>query len=246
MTKEWNRFGALIPPVNITVEPEFNEWAPEGVTIHTQRMWRQRAVMSEEDLRDMDKYLDDDCHRLAFAKPHFVMYACTSGSSLETGGYDKKISDRISKESGVPASTTSTAVSEALRTMGVKDVAVVTPYPQAVNEKEMAFFADLGFNPVSLESFLEGNSYNIPLIPQCDTYEMAKAADRPDAEGVFISCTNLATSDIIERLEQDLGKPVITSNHATMWYGLRSMGVDDVVHNAGKLLTMPLTVTSVA
>ena len=95
MTKEWNRFGALIPPVNITVEPEFNEWAPEGVTIHTQRMWRQRAVMSEEDLRDMDKYLDDDCHRLAFAKPHFVMYACTSGSSLETGGYDKKISDRI-------------------------------------------------------------------------------------------------------------------------------------------------------
>jgi len=63
---------------------------------------------------------------------------------------------------------------------------------------------------------------------------------------MFISCTNLATLDIIERLEQDLGKPVITSNQATMWYGLRSMGVDDVVHNAGKLLTMPLTVTSVA
>lgn len=125
-------------------------------------------------------------------------------------------------------------------------MAVVTPYPQAVNEKEMAFFADLGFNPIRLESLLEGNSYNIPLIPQGDTYEMAKVSDRPEAEGLFISCTNLAMSGIIERLEQDLGKPVVTSNQAIMRYGLRSMGVDDIVHNAGKLLPMPLTVTSAA
>ena len=246
MTKEWKRYGALIPPVNITVEPEFNRWAPEGVTIHVQRMWRQRAVMSEQDLRDMDRYLDDDCHRIAFAQPHFLMYACTSGSSLETGGYDEKISQRISRESGVPASTTSSAVAEALRALGVRDMAVVTPYPQAVNDTEMAFFSSLGFNPVSLESFLEGDSYQIPLIPQEDTYEMAKRADRPEAQGIFISCTNLPTIDIIERLEEELGKPVVTSNQASMWLGLRRMGLEDAVPNAGRLLTMPLTATAPA
>ena len=64
---------------------------------------------------------------------------------------------------------------------------------------------------------------------------MALQADCADAEGIFISCTNLPTSNIIERLEQALGKPVVTSNQASMWLSLRKMGVDSEVPNAGKL-----------
>ncbi|HJO82306.1 MAG: aspartate/glutamate racemase family protein [SAR202 cluster bacterium] len=240
MTKEWKRMGVLIPPVNITVEREFNRWAPPGVTIHAQRMFRSRAVLSPDDLKDMLKYLDDDCRRLAFARPDFVMYACTSGSSLETGGYDDRISERIANESGTPASTTSTAVATALRCLGVKKMAVVTPYPKEINDKEMAFFADLGFDPVSLESFLQGDSYEIPMISQDDTRALVEKADREDADGVFISCTNLATADIIEPLERELGKPVVTSNQATFWMALRKMGIDDSAPGCGRLLNEPL------
>ena len=240
MTEDWKRMGVLIPPVNITVEREFNRWAPPGVTIHVQRMFRSRAVLSPNDLKDMLTHLDDDCHRLAFARPDFVMYACTSGSSLETGGYDAGLSDRIAKASGTPASTTSTAVAAALKYLGVKKVAVVTPYPQEINEKEMAFFADLGFDAVSLESFYQSDSYEIPMIAQDETRALAEKADREEADGVFISCTNLATADIIEPLERELGKPAVTSNQATFWMALREMGIDAFVPGCGRLLAEPL------
>lgn len=237
----WLRLGVLIPPVNITVEREFPRWAPDGVTIHAQRMYRARGVLSPEDLAGMLDYLDEDARRLAFAQVQFIMYACTSGSSLETGGFDKRIAAQIEQAAGVAASTTATAVAEALRHFGVQNMSVVTPYPQAINDKEMAFFQELGFTPVALESFLERDSLKVPLIAQEETYKLAKRADRPEAEALFISCTNLPTADIIEPLEQELGKPVLTSNQTSMWLSLRRMGIDEPVEGAGQLLREPLT-----
>ncbi|MCZ6875706.1 MAG: maleate cis-trans isomerase [bacterium] len=236
----WRRLGVLIPPVNITVEREFPRWAPEGVTIHVQRMYRAQGVLSPEDLSGMLDYLDEDARRLAFAQLQFIIYACTSGSSLETGGYDKRIAAQIEQAAGVAASTTATAVTEALRHFGVRNMSVVTPYPQDINDKEMAFFQELGFETVGLESFLQRDSLKVPLISQAETYKLAKQADRAAAEALFISCTNLPTADIIEPLEQELGKPVLTSNQTSMWLSLRRMGVDEPVHGAGQLLREPM------
>jgi maleate cis-trans isomerase len=236
MTTEARRIGALIPPVNVTVEPEFNRWAPAGVTVHAARMWRRRARLTPADLREMLTRLDDDCARLAMAQPGVVLYACTSGSSLETGGFDRGISEQIARASGVPASTTSTAVAAALRALGIRRPAVVTPYPDEINEREMAFFRELGFEPVSLESFREEDSHAIPRIDPEDAARLALKANRPEADGVFISCTNLPTAPIIERLETELRKPVVTSNQATLWLGLHALGVTVAVPGAGRLL----------
>jgi maleate cis-trans isomerase len=236
-----SRIGVLIPPVNVTVEPEFNRWAPAGVTVHAARMWRRRARLTPDDLREMLTRLDDDCERLALAQPGVVLYACTSGSSLETGGFDRKLSERIARASGAPASTTSTAVAAALRALGIRRPAVVTPYSDQINERELAFFRELGFEPASLESFREEDSHAIPRIAVEDTARLALKADRAEADGVFISCTNLATAAIIERLETELGKPVVTSNQATLWLGLRALGVTTAVPGAGRLLAGPYT-----
>jgi arylmalonate decarboxylase len=170
------------------------------------------------------------------AQPGVVLYACTSGSSLETGGYDRNLSERIARLSGAAASTTSTAVAAALRALGIRRPAVVTPYPDEINEREMAFFSELGFEPVSLESFREGDSLAIPRIDPDDTARLALKADQPEADCVFISCTNLPTARIIERLETELGKPVVTSNQATLWLGLHALGVTAAVPGAGRLL----------
>jgi maleate cis-trans isomerase len=236
-----SRIGVLIPPVNVTVEPEFNRWAPAGVTVHAARMWRRRARLTPDDLREMLTRLDDDCERLALAQPGVVLYACTSGSSLETGGFDRRLSERIACASGAPASTTSTAVAAALRALGIRRPAVVTPYSDDINERELAFFRELGFEPVSLESFREEDSHAIPRIPPDETARLALKADRVEADGVFVSCTNLATAAIIERLETELGKPVVTSNQATLWLGLRALGVTAAVPGAGRLLAGPFT-----
>ena len=67
-------------------------------------------------------------------------------------------------------------------------------------------------------------------------YRLAKSVDRPDAEGIFLSCTGLDTLDMIEALEQDIGKPVITSNQASFWMAFRMAGVGESIPGYGRLL----------
>src|SRR5438128_2519732 len=62
-------------------------------------------------------------------------------------------------------------------------------------------------------------------VPASEAYRLARRADGPGADGVFIACTALPTLPVIEHLEEDLGKPVITANQATMWEALRLSGV---------------------
>src|SRR5690606_5848989 len=54
-------------------------------------------------------------------------------------------------------------------------------------------------------------------------------ADRPDAEAVFISCTNVLTYDIIAPLERILGKPELAANQVTRWAALSAAGRRAVV-----------------
>jgi arylmalonate decarboxylase len=65
---------------------------------------------------------------------------------------------------------------------------------------------------------------------------MARICDRPEAEAIFISCTNLATLDVVARIETDLGKPVISSNQPCFWHCLRSLGIRDRFEGYGRLL----------
>jgi maleate cis-trans isomerase len=59
--------------------------------------------------------------------------------------------------------------------------------------------------------------------------------NRPDAQAIFISCSNFRTLEIIESLEARLGKPVVTSNASTMWKMLRTIGDQRAIPGAGRL-----------
>lgn len=66
--------------------------------------------------------------------------------------------------------------------------------------------------------------------------DFARSIDRPEAEAIFVSCSALRSLDVLEDLEQDAGKPVVTSNQAMIWETLRLAGVDDKIEGYGKLL----------
>jgi maleate cis-trans isomerase len=67
-------------------------------------------------------------------------------------------------------------------------------------------------------------------------YELARAADIPTADTVLISGTGLATAGIVDRLEKDLGKRVVTSQAATLWQALTLVQLDEPVKGYGQLL----------
>ncbi len=68
-----------------------------------------------------------------------------------------------------------------------------------------------------------------------ETYKLALDVDSKEADAVFISCTGLRSLDLIDKLEKELNKPVISSNTATMWNVLRMLGIDDPVEGYGRL-----------
>ena len=63
-------------------------------------------------------------------------------------------------------------------------------------------------------------------------------ADRAEADALFISCTAIRALDVVERIEQAIGKPVVTANQAMIWQSLRLSGCQTTVDGYGELLRL--------
>lgn len=232
------RIGLILPSVNLVMEPEFNRMAPEGVSIHASRVL-VTGKPSVEGYMSMAEATARAAEELATAEPDVVAYGCTSGSIV---GGDEAITRRIQEVVGAtPVVTTATAVVEALRAIGLTRIAVATPYVKFVNEEEKRYLEGHGFQVTRILGLELGDAdplerRMIQRQPPSVAYRIAREACTPDADGVFISCTGFATVPIIEQLELDLGKPVVTSNQATFWAALRRIGLSDSVGGLGRLL----------
>lgn len=230
------RIGLIIPSTNTINEAEFWRLAPTGVTIHSARA-TSTGEFSEayfERLREAGRRCADD---LATAEVDIIAYGCTSGSILCP--LDEIVGE-LTARTNIPAVATAGSVVAALRSLGVRRVAVATPYVDFINEREKDFLAGHGFEVTSLHGLRLGETQEerqaIGRVPPEHVYRMARICDRPDAEAIFISCTNLATLDVLARIETDLGKPVISSNQACFWHCLRSLGIRDRIEGHGRLL----------
>lgn len=149
-----------------------------------------------------------------------VGYGCTSASYVRGVGGDTDISARITDATGLPSTTTSTTAVEALRLLGVTRVAVLSPHVDELNERLRGFLGGHGLDVVHMRGL--NKLRGIEDIPQEDIYELvAQLVDRPEADGIFISCTGMRTSNIIARLEDATGKPVVSAMQATIWGTLR-------------------------
>jgi maleate cis-trans isomerase len=230
------RIGLIVPSTNTINEAEFWRLAPPGVTIHSARA-TSTGEFSEayfERLREAGRRCADD---LATAEVDIIAYGCTSGSIVCP--LEEIVSD-LTARTGLPAVATAGSVVAALQALGVRRVAVATPYVDFINEREEEFLRTHGFEVTSLHGLRLGETQaerrSIGRVPPEHVYRMARICDRPEAEAIFVSCTNLATLDVIARIEADLGKPVVTSNQACFWHCLRSLGIPDRIEGYGRLL----------
>jgi maleate cis-trans isomerase len=146
---------------------------------------------------------------------------------------DQEIIDVIKDRTGVPATTTSTALVEAMRAMSISRVAIASPYPKWLNERLVTFLKEKGIETVTEK----GLDTECPafLGPE-NSMKLAREVDSPEADGIFISCTNFRALEGVEELEEELGKPVLTSNTTAMWHTLVTSGYDVPASGGGQLL----------
>ena len=232
------RLGVLVPSINKTMEPEMCQMAPKGVSVHFSRL-RQREDTVEE-LKRMAADVPRGAAELADAEVDVIAFGCTSGSLLGGRGYDEDLIKQIESVSHIPAITTSTAVISAFKELGVKNLCIATPYQDEVNKKEAQFLRSHGFKIIRMKGLSCKGPETADLSPRL-VYRHAKTVFKPEADGLFISCTDLRTFDILQSLEYDLNRPVVSSNQATLWMMLKKAGIREPVEGLGALLREHLT-----
>ncbi|MGZ5903810.1 MAG: maleate cis-trans isomerase family protein [Reyranella sp.] len=237
------RIGVLLPPTNAACEAEFPRYVPEGCCVHFNRLSRLGTQLSSESLLGMIESVDRTARDLADLRPRVMLYACTTGTFLAGPSRHAEMGERIQRATGVPGITTATAVLEALHTLQAKRVFMVTPYPAAINEQEVEFLAYHGITVPRWDSFLHEDSLQNVRRTSAETADLVlRNRSRLDqADAVFISCTNLRSMDQIARLESELRVPVVSSNAATLWLGLRWIGASTAHLPLGQLYKLDPT-----
>ncbi|MGH3624520.1 MAG: maleate cis-trans isomerase family protein [Sciscionella sp.] len=213
----------IIAPFDLALERELWRLVPVEVSLHLARTPYEPVPVSME----MAQLVGDGKHLAAATRdvlaiePEVVAYLCSSGSFVN-GVAAERGQRKVICETGAPdAVTTSGALVEVLEALDMKRIAVVTPYYADLTAKLHEFLDEVGVETVASEHL--GLGGGIWKVSYRTVAEHMLRADRPDAEAIFVSCTNLPTYDVIEPLEEMLGKPVFTANQLTMWACLRRM-----------------------
>jgi maleate cis-trans isomerase len=224
-------FGVLIPSTNTTVEIECR-LLPAAYQAHIGRLKSRGGSFSPS--RDED--IDYQSHLLGTAKVEMVILAQTS-ASLFADDYDDVVTKRMSAGAGVPAITSAQAVGRAVRALGARRVAVVSPYSEAVNARAAHYFETKhGLETIALEGFGATDAYAIGKLGPQNARDAFARIDRPEIEVLVVPGGNFPTMPSIAAWEREFGKPVVTTNQASLWAMLRAFDSADRLPGFGRLL----------
>lgn len=231
------RIGFLSPgTVDETISRQFYRMAPEGVTM-VRTSLGVRAVTTDE-IQDAIDRAADAARELAKEKPDCIILGGSPTVVIGGFGSDAVLTQHIADVTGIPTSAAQTAAIEAMEKLGIRRLAIASPFPEPFNSLLADFLEKSGIEVVGFE-VLDVDYRQLTRAPLKAGYETAKRAfagsDRPD--GIYFPAGPFPVADIIEPLERELGTTVISSMQATLWKGLRMCGVTDVlVEGFGRLL----------
>ncbi|MEQ3539557.1 hypothetical protein WHI96_12040 [Pseudonocardia tropica] len=221
--RDRDRVGVVVP-YDFALDREMWRWVPERVTLH---VTRTPFVATPADAAQARLISDPAMVRRAAGDvlapgPAVVAYSCTSGSFVGGVAGEAALREAVLGAGAPAAVTTAGSLVAACAELGVTRLAVATPYVDDLTELLADFLAGSGVDTVARHGLgLLGHIWTTT--PE-QVAAAVRAADHPDAQAVFVSCTNLPTYDAIAVLERELGKPVLTANQVTMWAALRAAG----------------------
>jgi maleate isomerase len=217
------------------IESELRKFLPqEGVAVFTTRLPRIPDT-TPSSLKLMEQGIAECTGRLLPGrKLNALAFGCTS-AAMVIGPASVTAKIHAVRE-GVAVTDPVSASLKALALLGTRRVAVLTPYVDSVNAEVASYLTRNGLTIVDCASFKQVSG-TINRITESDVYHAGVHLARGDAEAVFVSCTGLRCSSVIEQLEREINKPVVASNQALAWDLLRLAGIKDQVPGFGRLLT---------
>jgi len=230
-------FGALIPSTNTTCEIEYSHLLPAAVCqAHYARVKTSSASKSPFS-PPLDADVAYQSQMLATARVEIIALIQTS-ACLFADDYDAVTCARITENAGgIPALTSAMAIGEAARALGVRGVALVSPYSEEVNARARRYFeGKYGLQVAAIEGFAATDSYAIGKLGPENARDAFARIDRPEIEAFVVPGGNFPTMASIAGWEKEFNKPVITTNQAAVWAVLRRLGSKDPIPGVGRLL----------
>lgn len=233
------RLGFLLPPGNPNVEPELFLLKPDGVSVHFGRMIARGTPGAhdgqDQRTRSQLDHIDEPTEMLALIRPQVIAMAHTASSYMLERAGEAELTERMEKKHNVRFTSAFASVIAAMNQLGVTKVALGTPYAEKQTLAGQAALESYGMEVVNVRR-LE-NVRNIYEETPERAYSLARSANTSEAEVVFLSGVGMPTVEVLDALEQDLGKPVISSVAAMMWHCLKLAGVKPLVPGYGRLLS---------
>ena len=230
------RIGHVAPSRGDTLVYEFYKMFPEGfMMLNTTGTVRQlvdddfekQLGRIEEAAQDL---VDNNCDSIIF-----------SGSPLFTRlpfGADRELGKKLSDKFGVPVAAGLTAEVEALKAMKCQKLVVGTPYPEELNDRLKRHLEQSGFEVLQIAGYGVRKNAQLTDLPVHASYTIAKRlyAKGRDADGIFIACPRWPTITDVQLLEDEIGKPVVTSSLACIWYAMKLIDIREPVGGFGRLM----------
>jgi maleate isomerase len=232
------RIGFIIPSSNRMVEPQMQLHAPPGIAPHFMRL-----RMTNKYKRPLPELLPSILEAAALlmdSKCDIIVFQCT-GTSMSGGvDMDNLVVSEIAKATKRPTISTASAVKSALAALAAKRLIFISETDQAGHDKKKLFLKEAGYEILADKAASLSGTDEYCITPPSYWYDTAMALRDDRADATFISCANIQSIDVIEDLERDFGKPVVTSNQAALWCALRTLGFPDVVPGLGSLFRRDL------
>jgi maleate isomerase len=232
------RIGFIIPSSNRMVEPQMQRFAPPGIAPHFMRL--RMTNRYKRPLLELLPSIVEAAALLMDSKCDIIVFQCT-GTSMSGGvDMDAHVVSEIAKATKRPVISTASAVKAALAALGAKRLVFISETDQAGHDKKKQFLKEAGYEILADKAATLSGTDEYCITPPRYWYDIVMSLRDDRADAIFISCANIQSIDVIEDLERDSGKPVVTSNQAALWCALRTLSFTDVVPGLGLLFRRDL------
>ncbi len=233
------KIGLIALATDLTSERDFARLLPKDkAAVYVNRVAYQNPT-TPENLRRMAPRLTSAADLiLPEVSLDAICYSCTA-ASVVIG--DEAIRDSIhTSRPGVPVITPSDAACRALRALGATRISILTPYTVETSQPFAEYFSAQGLNVLRLECLGIEDDRDMALVSDDTIIQASVTLNTDDTDALFISCTGLPAVNVVEEIERQIGKPVVSSNQASIWMSLRAAGLDDSVAGFGSLFDKAL------
>ncbi|MEO8307678.1 MAG: arylmalonate decarboxylase [Pseudomonadota bacterium] len=228
----------LILPVDPVVPPEAAAMYPKG--IHFQAASVGLKTMTPQGYDQVLEKIAPVAKTLGSQGAQAIILMGTSLSFYKGAAFNRELTTRIATASGLPATTMSTAVTEGLRSVGGKRLAVATAYDDEVNRRLQAYLHEEGFEVLTIKGMGIQKVEDILTVTQegLQKFCVGVSKSAPGADAMLVSCGGLRTLDLIAPLEQQCRIPVVSSLPHALRAGVRLLGLGGRAPGYGRLLSL--------